>query len=103
MTEKQEARLIKKVNRIKQKIKELESINKENELKGLAYMNCPNNNEIENLNVENEKYIKQLHDFHHPVGGIYSEPFTEKDTYMNIIYVGLSILLLIHIHVPDNW
>ena len=103
MTEKQEARLIKKVNRIKQKIKELESINEDNRLKGLAYMNYPNNNEIVKLHDENEKYIKQLHDFHHPVGGIYSEPFTEKDTYMNIIYVGLSILLLIHIHVPDNW
>jgi hypothetical protein len=38
MTEKQEARLIKKVNRIKQKIKELESINKENELKGLELL-----------------------------------------------------------------
>jgi hypothetical protein len=53
--------------------------------------------------LQSAKYIKQLHDFHHPVGGIHSEPFTEKDTYMNIIYVGLSILLLIHIHVPDNW
>ena len=103
MTEKQEARLIKKVNRIKQKIKELESINKENRLKGLEYMNYPNNNEIRKLNDENEKYIKQLHDFHHPVGGIHSEPFRENDTYIMILCLVLSMLLLIYIHVPDNW
>ena len=97
MTEKQEARLIKKSNRIRQKIIEIELTIKENKLKGLDYMNFANQNEIEKLETENKKYIEKLHNFNHPVGGIHSEPF------IMILCLGLSILLLIHMHVPDNW
>jgi hypothetical protein len=103
MTEKQEARLIKKSNRIRQKIIEIELTIKENKLKGLDYMNFANQNEIEKLETENKKYIEKLHNFNHPVGGIHSEPFTENDTYIMILCLVLSMLLLIHIHVPDNW
>jgi hypothetical protein len=41
MTEKQEARLIKKSNRIRQKIIEIELTIKENKLKGLDYLFSP--------------------------------------------------------------
>ena len=60
MTKRQEARLIKKSNRIRQKIIKIELTIKENKLKGLDYRNRELEAEALKLRMENEKHLVLL-------------------------------------------